>query len=54
MADVFRTPDERFQGLDGYAFEPSYPDLDLMAITVVVQDWGGPIGLRCAIENPER
>jgi len=28
--------------------------LDLVGITVVVQDWGGPIGLRVATELPER
>ncbi len=28
--------------------------LDLTGITVVVQDWGGPIGLRLAVEAPER
>jgi haloalkane dehalogenase len=28
--------------------------LDLEDVTVVVQDWGGPIGLRWAVENPER
>jgi haloalkane dehalogenase len=28
--------------------------LDLSAITLVVHDWGGPIGLRFAVENPER
>jgi haloalkane dehalogenase len=28
--------------------------LDLRGITVVVQDWGGPIGLRVATEMPER
>ena len=131
--DVYRTPDERFDGLPGYAFEPHYaevgglrmhyvdegegdpvvcfhgepswsylyrkmlpplveggfrvvcPDLagfgrsdkptdrgwytydrhveqvagvlDAAGVrdaTVVVQDWGGPIGLRWAVENPER
>jgi haloalkane dehalogenase len=131
--DVYRTPDDRFDGLPGYPFEPRYaevddlrvhfvdegdgdpllllhgeptwsflyrkmiplltaaghravaPDyvgfghsdkptardfytydmhvrtvtqlvrgLDLSGITVVVQDWGGPIGLRFAVENPER
>jgi haloalkane dehalogenase len=130
--EVFRTPDERFDGLPGYAFEPCYleqdglrmhyvaegrgdpvlllhgeptwaflyrklipalagvgralaPDyfgfgrsdkptriedysydfhyasierfaaeLDLRDATVVVQDWGGPIGLRLAVEHPER
>ena len=131
--DVFRTPDDRFDGLPGYAFEPHYeevdglrlhyvdegagrpivcfhgeptwaylyrkmagplvagghrvicPDyagfgrsdkptdrdwytydrhvafmsslleqLDVREATVVVQDWGGPIGLRWAVENPDR
>ena len=130
--DFYRTPDERFAGLSGYAFEPRYveqdglrmhyvdegsgdpvlllhgeptwaflyrrmiptlaglsrvvaPDyfgfgrsdkptriedysydfhygsierladeLDLRGTTLVVQDWGGPIGLRLAVEHPER
>ena len=130
--DFYRTPDERFQALPGYAFEPHYaefqglrmhyvdegsgdpllllhgetywsnlyrnmvpilarghrvvaPDylgfgrsdkpvaiadysydlhvasiealieaLDLRRVTVVVQDWGGPIGLRAAVELKER
>jgi haloalkane dehalogenase len=130
--EAYRTPDERFVGLPGYAFAPSYieqdglrihyvdegmgspvlllhgepswaflyrrliptlavasraiaPDyfgfgrsdkptriedysydfhyrsierladeLDLREATVVVQDWGGPIGLRLAVERPER
>ncbi len=29
-------------------------ELDLRDTTVVMQDWGGPIGLRFAVENPER
>jgi len=29
-------------------------ELDLRATTVVVQDWGGPIGLRLAVERPDR
>ena len=29
-------------------------DLDLRRLTVVVQDWGGPIGLRLAVEQPSR
>jgi haloalkane dehalogenase len=29
-------------------------ELDLGALTVVVQDWGGPIGLRLAVEQPDR
>jgi haloalkane dehalogenase len=28
--------------------------LDLRDVTVVVQDWGGPIGLRWAVENADR
>jgi len=131
--DVFRTPDERFEGLPGFDFEPNYveldglrlhhldegsgatvvcfhgeptwsylyrhmipplveaghrvvcPDyagfgrsdkptdqgwysydrhvdlvsrhleqLDLADVTVVVQDWGGPIGLRWAVEHADQ
>jgi haloalkane dehalogenase len=29
-------------------------ELDLSGLTLVVQDWGGPIGLRLAVERPER
>jgi haloalkane dehalogenase len=29
-------------------------ELDLRRLTVVVHDWGGPIGLRFAVENDER
>jgi haloalkane dehalogenase len=29
-------------------------ELDLRDATVVVQDWGGPIGLRVAVEHPDR
>jgi haloalkane dehalogenase len=29
-------------------------ELDLRDVTVVVHDWGGAIGLRIAVENPER
>jgi haloalkane dehalogenase len=133
MNDVFRTPDERFEDLPGYAYEPHYvdvaglrlhhidegsgptvlcfhgepdwsylyrhmldalvarghrvvcPDLvgfgksdkptdqgwysyerhvehvtahldqaDLSDVTVVVQDWGGPIGLRWAVEHADQ
>jgi len=133
MSDVFRTPDERFENLPGFPFEPHYvdvgglrlhhidegegptvlcfhgepdwcylyrrmaasllesghrvvaPDLvgfgrsdkptdrgwytyerhcehisahldqiELEDVTVVVQDWGGPIGLRWAVEHAEK
>ncbi len=29
-------------------------ELDLRELTLVVHDWGGPIGLRVAVEEPER
>ena len=29
-------------------------ELDLHQITLVVQDWGGPVGFRFAVENPDR
>jgi haloalkane dehalogenase len=29
-------------------------ELDLRDATVVVQDWGGPVGLRLAVEHPDR
>ncbi|HLY49204.1 MAG TPA: haloalkane dehalogenase [Solirubrobacteraceae bacterium] len=29
-------------------------DLDLRQATIVVHDWGGPIGLRLAVEHPDR
>ncbi len=29
-------------------------DLDLRDATIVVHDWGGPIGLRLAVEHPDR
>jgi haloalkane dehalogenase len=43
-----------------YSYEAHYAsierfvrELDLERLTVVVQDWGGPIGLRLAVEHPE-
>jgi haloalkane dehalogenase len=36
------------------AMERLAQELDLAALTVVVQDWGGPIGLRLAVEHPQR
>lgn len=29
-------------------------DLDVQGATIVVHDWGGPIGLRLAVEHPDR
>lgn len=31
-----------------------FEELDLREATVVVHDWGGPIGLRLAVEHPDR
>jgi haloalkane dehalogenase len=46
---------------DWYTFDRHYgsilglvEELDLWRLTIVVQDWGGPIGLRVAVEHPER
>jgi haloalkane dehalogenase len=46
---------------DWYSFDSHYAsierfveELDLRELTVVVQDWGGPIGLRLAVTQPER
>jgi haloalkane dehalogenase len=36
------------------AVEPLIEQLDLKGATMVVHDWGGPIGLRLAIEHAER
>jgi haloalkane dehalogenase len=33
---------------------PLLEDLDLRDATVVVHDWGGPVGLRLAVEHPDR
>jgi haloalkane dehalogenase len=46
---------------DWYSFDAHYAsierlveELELRRLTVVVQDWGGPIGLRLAVTRPER
>jgi haloalkane dehalogenase len=36
------------------AVAPLLEDLDLSDATIVVHDWGGPIGLRLAVEHPDR
>jgi haloalkane dehalogenase len=47
--------------LEDYSYDFHYrsierlaDELDLRDTTVVVQDWGGPIGLRLAVERPDR
>ena len=46
---------------DWYTYDAHYlsierlvDELDLRRVTVVVQDWGGPIGLRLAVSRPDR
>lgn len=41
--------DAHFASLERFADE-----LDLRDATVVVQDWGGPLGMRLAVERPDR
>jgi haloalkane dehalogenase len=41
--DVFRTPDERFEGLAGYDFEPNYAELDGLRLHYVDEGEGRPI-----------
>jgi haloalkane dehalogenase len=36
------------------AFAGLFDELDLRDATLVVHDWGGPIGLRAAVEHPDR
>lgn len=36
------------------AVQPLLDELDLRDAVAVVHDWGGPIGLRLAVENPDR
>jgi haloalkane dehalogenase len=47
--------------LDWYTYDrhveavaPLLEELDLRDATVVVHDWGGPVGLRLAVEHPDR
>jgi haloalkane dehalogenase len=43
VADVFRTPDERFEGLPGYDFEPHYADVDGLRLHYVDEGSGRPV-----------
>jgi haloalkane dehalogenase len=47
--------------IDWYSYDrhtasvaPLLTELDIRDATIVVHDWGGPIGLRLAVEHPER
>jgi haloalkane dehalogenase len=46
---------------DWYSYDTHYAslerlvdELDLRDVTVVMQDWGGPLGMRLAVERPDR
>ena len=41
--DVFRTPDERFEGLPGYEFEPNYAEVDGLRMHYVDEGEGRPV-----------
>jgi haloalkane dehalogenase len=41
--DVFRTPDERFEVLPGYDFEPHYAELDGLRLHYVDEGEGSPV-----------
>jgi haloalkane dehalogenase len=41
--DVFRTPDERFEGLPGYDFEPHYEEVDGLRMHFLDEGSGRPI-----------
>ena len=41
--DVFRTPDERFEGLPGFDFEPNYAEVDGLRLHYVDEGSGKPI-----------
>jgi haloalkane dehalogenase len=41
--EVFRTPDERFSGLPGYAFEPHYAEVDGLRMHYVDEGSGQPV-----------
>jgi haloalkane dehalogenase len=52
---------DKWTEVEKYTFDAHYrvvegfiEGLDLREITIVVQDWGGPLGLRFATQHPER
>jgi haloalkane dehalogenase len=48
--------DPEFYSYDSHvrSIERFVQELDLWGVTVVVQDWGGPIGFRVCVKHPER
>jgi haloalkane dehalogenase len=43
VADAFRTPDERFDGLPGYDFEPHWAEVDGLRLHYVDEGAGDPV-----------
>jgi haloalkane dehalogenase len=43
VTDVFRTPDERFESLPGFAFEPRYRDVDGLRLAHLDEGDGAPV-----------
>lgn len=41
--EVYRTPEERFQGLEGYAYEPRYVELDGLRLHYADEGSGRPV-----------
>ena len=41
--DVFRTPDERFEGLPGFDYEPHYADVDGLRLHYLDEGSGSPV-----------
>ena len=43
MTDAFRTPDERFEGLPGFPFEPQYREVDGLRLAHLDEGEGRPV-----------
>ena len=43
MAEVFRTPDDRFESLPGYDFAPNYAEVDGLRLHYVDEGEGSPV-----------
>src|SRR5665811_717102 len=41
--DVFRTPDDRFAQLSGFAWDPHYVDIDGVRIAFIDEGYGPPV-----------
>jgi len=43
MPEIFRTPDERFENLPGYAYEPNYVEVNGMRLHHLDEGDGQPV-----------